>query len=388
MNTNRQTGPVMGILFLISASHFLNDTMQSLLPASLPLLREANALTFTEVGLITLTVQLTSSLLQPVIGHVTDKNPRPYALPFGMLLTLMGLVSLAYATSLTSILISVAAVGCGSAVFHPESARVAQKASGGRKGLAQAIFQVGGNAGSAVGPIAAAIIIIPNGQTSIAWFAPAAACAAFFLWRVAGWAKKEVATKKAVISEPLPPVSGKVLWIFAILFLLMFSKQVYVSSLTNFLTFFSMEKFGIDAVASQYVLFAFLASGAAGTLIGGPITDRFGKRNVMLGSIVGAAPFALAIPYVSLTWVVILTVIVSFIISSAFSAILVCALEAIPGRTGAVSGIFFGLSFGLGGVATAFFGWLADNIGIANVFVLASFLPLLGLSALALPKKI
>lgn len=381
------SGMAGSVLLLVSASHFLNDILQSIIPASLPLLKEENNLTFAEVGLITLVIQLTASLLQPVIGFSTDKRPMPMALPFGMMLSLIGLLFLAHSGTLSLILFSVALIGCGSAVFHPESARIAQEASGGRRGLAQAIFQVGGNGGAALGPIAAALIIIPYGQESIGWFAPAAALAALLLIRAARWSRRKAGTTKKMGPTGLVLTDQEKAFVFLILFVLMFSKQVYISSLSNFLIFFVMEKFCLDAASAQYVLFAFLAAGAAGTLLGGPITDRFGRRSVMLFSIVGTAPFALLIPYASLPLLILLVILAALIISSAFSAILVCALEAAPGRTGVVSGVFFGLSFGLGGIAAAFFGWLADIAGIREVFTLASYLPLLGLAALLLPKK-
>lgn len=388
MDSKNQTA-AMGILLTISAAHFLNDLLQSVIPASLPVLKEANALTFAEVGLITLTVQITSSHLQPFVGAVSDRHPMPEALPCGMLLSGLGLILLAHAATLPAILISVALIGCGSAVFHPESSRTAQDVSGGRRGFAQAVFQVGGNAGSAMGPIAAALVVIPYGKSSIGWFSLSAALAFLLLVGVAKTYHR--APPEAVKSAAAASGSGtawNVKFIFAILFILMFSKQVYISSLTNFLTFYVMEKFHVDPVTAQYALFAFLGAGAAGTLLGAPITDRFGRRKVIFGSIFGAAPFALLVPYVGFWGVIALVILVSFVISSAFSAILVCALDVAPRHTGMVSGVFFGLTFGLGGAAAAFFGWLADIIGIENVFLAASFMPLAGIFALALPKKL
>ncbi|MDO5532504.1 MFS transporter [Sutterella sp.] len=378
-----------GILALVAASHFLNDMLQSLIPAALPLLKDANGLTFAEVGLITLTVQITSSLMQPLVGWATDKRPIPAALPVGMLSTLVGLILLARADSLPAILCAVALFGCGSAIFHPESTRAVQLAAAGRKGFAQAVFQVGGNAGMALGPVAAALIIIPNGQGSISWFAPVAAVAAVLLIRVATWTAGQVRASAAKRRTQGAAVArANLVPIFVILFVLMFSKQVYISSLQNFLTFFSMDRYGADAVTAQFVLFAFLAASAAGTIAGGFITDRISRRTVMILSIVGAAPFAILLPHTGFALMVTLAVIVSFIMSAAFSAILVSAFEAAPGHTGIISGVFFGFCFGLGGVATAFFGWLADGIGLENVFVIASFTPLLGIAAFALPKDI
>lgn len=386
-----------GLLAAVCIGHFLNDGIGSIIPAALPILRDAHGLTFAEVGLITLVVQITSSLLQPLVGFATDNRPTRFALSIGMCFTFAGLILLGTAASLTTILLSVALIGCGSAVFHPESARIAQHASGGRKGFAQAVFQVGGNAGMAVGPLAAAFVVVPCGQPSIAWFAPAAALAAcLFIWvgrRGFAYSKSgaQDKTKAKTNSGTASPFGGKVLSgralavFFAILLLLMFSKQVYISTLQNFFTFYLIDAFGLSVEASQYALFGFLLMSALGTLAGGPLTDRFGRRVVILWSILGAAPFALLLPWAGLTGVISLALIVSFIMSSAFTAILVWALDAAPERIGMISGLFFGLSFGMGGLATAVFGWASDLYGLHAMFIGASVLPLMGLAAFALP---
>lgn len=344
-----------GLLFLVCLGHFLNDGIQSVIPAALPILRDAHGLTFTQVGLITLVIQVTSSLLQPLVGLTTDKHPTKYMLAIGMCCTLVGLVALSQASVFASMLFAVAFLGFGSAVFHPEATRIAQFASGGRKGLAQSVFQVGGNAGMALGPLAAARQRRQPQQVLRN-------------------------TKKRTISRPLTVL-------FVVLFLLMFSKQVYIACLQNYLTFYLIDTFGMAISASQYVLFGFLAMSAIGTIAGGPLTDRFGSRAVILFSILGAAPFTLLIPHVGLQTFVFLALAVSFIMSSAFSAILVCALNAAPNHVGLVSGVFFGVSFGMGGIATALFGSAADAMGLQSVFTVIAFLPLIGLAAFLLPKK-
>lgn len=388
-------------LAAVCFGHFLNDGIGSIIPAALPILRDAHGLSFAQVGLITLVVQFTSSLLQPVVGLATDRRPTRYALAFGMCFTLAGLLLLGAAATFAWILAAVALIGCGSAVFHPESARIAQNASGGRKGLAQAIFQVGGNAGMAVGPLAAAFVVVPYGQPSIAWFAPAAALAAcLFVWVGRAGFLLEVqrprregakAGDEPSAAEASPAAAGlgfskrTLAVFFAILLLLMFSKQVYIATLQNFFAFYLIEAFGFDVDAAQYALFGFLLMSAVGTVAGGPLTDRFGRRVVILWSILGAAPFALALPWVGAAGVIALALIVSFIMSSAFTAILVWALDAAPSRVGMVSGLFFGLSFGMGGLATAVFGWAADIYGLHAMFAVVSVLPLMGLAAFALP---
>lgn len=390
---NTQT-TALGLLLAVSLGHFLNDSIGSIIPAALPILRDTHALSFAEVGLITLVVQITSSLLQPAVGFITDKRPTRYALSIGMGFTLLGLVLLGQAASLAAILLAVALIGSGSAIFHPEASRIAQYASGGRKGFAQAIFQVGGNAGATMGPLAAAFVVVPFGQTSIAWFAPLAAMAALlFVWvGQRGWvyanahidakARARGNTQRAGFA-----FSQRALVVFfAILLLLMFSKQVYISTLQNFLTFYLIDAFGLSVEAAQYALFGFLLMSVLGTVVGGPLTDRFGRRVVIIGSIVGAAPFALALPWVGLAAVIALALIVSFVMSSAFTAILVWALDVAPERIGMVSGLFFGLSFGMGGLATAVFGWASDLFGLHTMLVAVSILPLVGLAAFVLPS--
>lgn len=379
---------VLGLLLMISAAHFLNDAVQSIIPAVLPLLRERHALSFAEVGLITLTVQLTTSLLQPAIGYIADRRPSRWGLAFGMFLTMLGMVMLAYESSYAEILAAVALIGCGSALFHPQGSRVAQLSSGGRKGLAQSIFQLGGNAGSAIGPLAAALVIIPLGQHSLAGFALLAGAAMVLLVQVGRIAPIQNRPQDgAQVCGETAVIHPQVRRIFVLLFVLMFSKQVYISSLQSYLTFFVMDKFGLGADQAQYVLFAFLAAGAVGTLVGGTLTDRFGRRRVILGSIFGAAPFALMIPFAGLKSVVFLIVLVSFVMSSAFSAILVCAFDAAPRHTGMISGVFFGFSFGLGGLTAAAFGAAADIFGLNAVFQVTALLPLLGCVAFWLPKE-
>ena len=344
---------VYPILLMVSITHLLNDMMQSVIPAVYPLLKEKFDFTFAQIGLITLVFQLTSSLLQPVAGLLADRHPRPYSLAGGMCFTLAGLLVLAFAPGFVWILIAVGLIGCGSSVFHPESSRVAQLASGGRKGLAQSIFQVGGNAGSAMGPLLAALIVIPFGQSSIGWFALTALLAIFAL---------------------------------VILGILVFSKYFYIASMTSYFTFFLMDKFAVSVQGAQYCLFAFLAASAAGTFIGGPLGDRIGRKYVIWGSILGAAPFTLLLPYVGLAATVVLSVVIGLVISSAFSAILVYATDLMPGKVGMIAGVFFGLMFGLGGLGSAFFGWLADRTSIEFIFQVSTLLPLLGVITGFLPN--
>ncbi len=376
------------VLMLVCLAHFLNDLIQSVIPATMPLIKANLGLTFAEVGLLTLVIQATSSIMQPLVGLVVDKHRHPAVLSGGMLFTMAGVWLLSQSAGFHAALVAVALTGLGSAIFHPECVRIAQSAAGGRKGLAQSVFQVGGNAGFAVGPLATAVIILPYGQGNIAWFSAAAAVAAvvlFFIGR-AGVALEKAKKAARRAGEGMKD-RRKLVLLVTLLLVLMFSKQIYHAALGNFLTFFVMEKFGVSMAGAQYVLFAFLAAGAVGTLAGGPLTDRFGRRAVIFGSIFGAAPFALALPWTGLWCAVTLAVIVSFIISSAFSAIVVCALDAMPEHTGLVSGLFFGLSFGIGGAATAAFGWVADATSLDFVFKATSFLPLIGLAALWLPKE-
>lgn len=374
---------VYPILLMISATHLLNDMMQSVIPAVYPLLKARFGFSFAQIGIITLVFQMTSSLLQPVMGTLADRHPRPYSLALGMCFTLAGLLLLSVAPGFAAILLAVALVGWGSSVFHPESSRVAQLASGGRKGLAQSIFQVGGNTGSAAGPLLAALVVIPFGQRAIGWLALAALLAIFILIRIGRWYKRRLRTAArraaAETSAPAPGLTRrKIRTALLILTVLVFSKYFYIASMTNYFTFFLMEKFSMSVQHSQYCLFAFLAASAAGTLIGGPVGDRFGRKYVIWGSILGAAPFTLLLPYASLPWTIVLSVVIGVVISSAFSAILVYATDLMPGKVGMIAGVFFGLMFGLGGLGSAFFGWLADRTSIEFIFRVSTLLPLLG----------
>ncbi len=381
---------VYPILLMISATHLLNDMMQSVIPAVYPLLKARFGFSFAQIGIITLVFQMTSSLLQPVMGTLADRHPRPYSLALGMCFTLAGLLLLSVAPGFAAILLAVALVGWGSSVFHPESSRVAQLASGGRKGLAQSIFQVGGNTGSAAGPLLAALVVIPFGQRAIGWLALAALLAIFILIRIGRWYKRRLRTAArraaAETSAPAPGLTRrKIRTALLILTVLVFSKYFYIASMTNYFTFFLMEKFSMSVQHSQYCLFAFLAASAAGTLIGGPVGDRFGRKYVIWGSILGAAPFTLLLPYVSLPWTIVLSVVIGVVISSAFSAILVYATDLMPGKVGMIAGVFFGLMFGLGGLGSAFFGWLADRTSIEFIFRVSTLLPLLGVITGFLP---
>jgi FSR family fosmidomycin resistance protein-like MFS transporter len=376
------------VLGAISFSHFLNDMIQSLILAIYPLLKGIFGLSFAKIGLITLVYQLTASLLQPLIGMYTDKHPKPYSLAVGMGFTLSGLVLLAFAPTYAVLLVAAALVGTGSSVFHPESSRVARMASGGKHGLAQSVFQVGGNTGSAVGPLLAALIVIPHGQKSVAWFSVAALLAIAVLWRVGGWYKREQALRvKRAASRSLSPVSRRrALWALTVLMGLVFAKYFYLTSLSSYYTFYLIEKFGVSVRSAQLHLFVFLGAVALGTLLGGPIGDRIGRKQVIWFSILGIAPFALVLPYASLAWNGPLTFIIGFILASAFSAILVFAQELAPRRTGAISGLFFGFAFGVGGLGAAVLGKVADLRGIEYVYHFCSFLPLLGLLAVFLPN--
>jgi len=380
---------VFPILFTIAFTHLLNDMMQSVIPAVYPLIKEQFNLSFTEIGLTTLTFQLTASLLQPVVGFYTDKKPLPMSLAIGMSFTLVGLILLSYANSFGMLLASVALVGMGSSVFHPESSRVAQLASGGRKGLAQSIFQVGGNAGSALGPLLAALIVMPYGMRSVSWISVAAVLGITLLWQVGRWYEKHLYLKKAkVVSQSGQPAlpKGKVIAAIGILLLLIFSKYFYMANMTSYFTFFLIDKFHVTAQQSQLYLFAFLAAVALGTIIGGPLGDRFGRKVIIWFSILGVAPFTLVLPYVSLFWTVALAVIIGVIIASAFSAILVYATDLVPGKVGTIAGLFFGLAFGMGGLGSAVLGNLADHTSIGFVFRVCAFLPLIGVVTGLLPN--
>lgn len=382
---------VFSILFTISFTHLLNDMMQSVIPAVYPIIKDNYHLSFTQIGLITLTFQLTASLLQPFVGHYTDKKPRPFSLSIGMGFTLLGLIALAYATSFYLILVSVALIGLGSSVFHPESSRVAHLASGGKKGLAQSIFQVGGNAGSAVGPLLAALIVVPYGQFYIIWFALAAIIGMLVLIRIGKWYQhhlSEVKTRpKAVRITEGPHLSKKrVGWSIFILLVLIFSKYFYMASMSSYFTFYLIDKFHVSVQASQLYLFAFLAAVAVGTVMGGSLGDRFGRKYIIWVSILGVAPFTLLLPYVGLTWTIVLAVVIGLILSSAFSAILVYATDLVPGKVGMIAGLFFGFAFGMGGIGSAFLGWLADKTNIEYIFKLCAYLPLLGIITGFLPN--
>lgn len=374
------------VLGAISFCHFLNDTMQSLLLAVYPLFKAQFHLSFGQIGLVTLTYQFTASLLQPLIGHVTDRRPQPYSLAVGMGCTLMGLLMLSVADSFAMLLVAAAMVGTGSSIFHPESSRVARMASGGRHGLAQSIFQVGGNAGSATGPLLAAWIVLPYGQRSIAAFSSLALAAMLLLAAVGAWYRRQQRKPKAAAPRretALP--KRQVVAALAVLVALIFSKYFYLAGINNYLMFYLMHEYGVSEATAQYHLFYFLFAVAAGTLLGGPIGDRIGRRRVIWASILGIAPFALALPYASLGMSVVLLAIIGFLLASAFPAMVVYAQELLPGKVGTVSGLFFGLAFGLAGIGAAVLGQLADSHGIATVYRLCSFLPLLGLLAVFLP---
>jgi len=381
----------MPILLSLSFCHLLNDLIQSLIPALYPLLKTEFNLDFAQIGLITLAFQLTASLLQPTVGFYTDKKPQPYSLAIGMGSTLIGLLLLSVANSYTVVLIAAALVGTGSAIFHPEASRVARMASGGRYGTAQALFQVGGNAGQAVGPLLAAFIVLPHGQGAIAWVSMAALVAMAFLTRVGMWyganlrpAKKAVHASNNSQDAGLP--RGRVLFLITVLMVLLFSKNVYTSSLTSFFTFYLIERFDLPVQAAQIQLFIFMTAIAVGTLVGGALTDRIGRRPMIWISILGVLPFTMAMPYADLFWTGVLTIMIGLLTASAFPAVLVYAHEVMPGRVGLVSGMFFGFAFGLGGLGAALMGGIADAYGIAVVYKICSFLPILGVVAWFLPN--
>ena len=383
-------GTVYSMLVICGISHFLNDMIQSIIPSIYPILKANFDFSFAQIGIITLVFQMTSSILQPFTGLYADRHPRPYALSVGMCFTLTGLLLLAFANNYLAILIAVSIVGFGSSVFHPTASRVTQMASGGKKSLAQSIFQVGGNGGSALGPLLAAIIILPYGQHSISWFALAALLAALIMIRLGAWYKARL---KYIVKHPqkTPELNTNIskrakYGALAILILLVFSKYFYTSCITSYFTFFLIDKFGVSVKASQLFLFVFLAAFAIGTVAGGMLGDRFGRKYVIWFSILGAAPFALAMPYVGLTWTIICCFLSGLIIASAFSSIVVYATDLMPDKVGMIAGIFFGLMFGLGGLGSAFFGWLADKTSIEFIFQVSAFLPLLGIIAGLLPN--
>jgi FSR family fosmidomycin resistance protein-like MFS transporter len=384
---------VFSVLLMISFSHLLNDTIQSLIPSIYPILKNSLHVSFGQLGMITFTFQLTASLLQPFVGSYTDKRPMPYSLAIGMGFSLAGLVLLSRADTYPLVLLSVGLVGIGSSVFHPESSRVAYLASGGRRGLAQSVFQLGGNAGASLGPLLAAWIIVPFGQGYVLWFSLAALLAIFVLLRVAGWYKVAVARSKAKAKtvtnavDHAPALPRKtIIFSLGILLCLIFSKYFYLASMSSYYTFYLMDKFHVSVQNAQIHLFLFLFSVAAGTLIGGPVGDRYGRKYVIWFSILGVAPFTLLLPYVNLFWTGVLTVFIGVILSSAFSAILVYAQELVPGKLGMIAGLFFGLAFGMGGLGSAVLGKLADVTSIRYVYKVCAFLPLIGLLTGFLPN--
>lgn len=378
---------VMPVLLAISFCHLLNDTIQSLVPAIYPIVKDSFHLSFTQIGLITFTFQCTASILQPCVGYYTDRHPKPYSLAVGMIITLVGIVMISYSDRFSFLLISVGLLGVGSAIFHPESARVARLASGGRHGFAQSLFQVGGNTGSSIGPLLAALIITRNGQSSIIWFSLLALLATGVLFKICGWCLAHLKDKphahKQKQASPLP--RRTVIISLSILIALVFSKYIYLVSLSSYYTFYLIDKFHVSVAASQIYLFIFLFAVAAGTFMGGPLGDRFGRKYVIWGSIVGVAPFTLLLPHVDLLWTVILTVFIGLILASAFSAIIVYAQELLPGKVGMVSGLFFGLAFGFAGIGSAVLGELADYTSINFVFKVCAFLPLIGFLTAFLP---
>lgn len=381
---------VYPILFAISFSHFLNDLMQSILPAVYPMLKDDFALSFAQIGLITMTTQLSASVLQPFVGLYTDKHPRPLSLALAMFITLVGLVCISLAPSFPMLLLSVSMIGVGSAIFHPEASRVAHLASGGKKGLAQSVFQVGGNAGTSVGPLLAAIIIIPHGQSNIRWFALVALLGMIILSWIGGWYKKNLQNKSSAANASTQQFTKslsrqKIIISIVILLILIFSKYIYMASMTNYFTFFMMEKFGVTIQQSQLYLFAFLGAVAAGTILGGPLGDRYGRKLIIWISILGAAPFTLLLPHVGLTATVVLAILIGLVISSAFSAILVYATDLIPGKVGMIAGLFFGFAFGVAGIGSAVLGNIADRTSIQHIFELCAYLPLIGIITMFLP---
>lgn len=382
---------VYPILFTIAFTHCINDMCQSVIPSVYPMMKTKFQLSFSQIGLITFTFQLTASLLQPFIGHFTDKKPQPYSLAIGMCFTLLGLIFLSQAYNFYSILASVGFVGLGSSIFHPEASRVAFLASGGKRGLAQSIFQLGGNGGSAFGPLLVAVIVVSHGQAHILWFSIAALVGITILMRIGAWYQNHLTLRAAgkgpkSIEESHHLSKGKVAMSMTILLLLIFSKYFYMTSMTSYFTFFLIDKFQLTVQQSQMYLFIFLAAVAAGTLIGGPLGDRFGRKYIIWFSILGAAPFTLLLPYANLFWTGVLAAAIGVIIASAFSAILVYAQELVPGRVGTISGLFFGFAFGIAGIGSALLGRLADHTSISHVFHICAFLPLLGIITGLLPN--
>jgi FSR family fosmidomycin resistance protein-like MFS transporter len=378
---------VFPVILAVSLCHLLNDVLQSLLAAIYPMLKEDYALAFWQIGLLTLTFQVTASLLQPAIGLYTDKRPMPQSLPVGMASSMCGLLLLAFASSYPLLLLGAGMIGIGSAIFHPEASRVARMASGGRYGLAQSLFQVGGNFGTAIGPLLAAFIVVPRGQTSVAWFSVLALLGIVILKQVGNWYGRYHAANagRPPASTTLPLPRRRIIIALVVLALLVFTKNIYTASITSYYTFFLIERFDVTVQQSQMMLFLFLGAMALGTVLGGPVGDRFGSRTVIWFSILGVLPFTLALPYADLFWSGVLSFIIGVIIASAFPAIVVFAQELVPGRVGMIAGIFFGFAFGMGGIAAAVLGVLADLRGIEWVFLVCSYLPFLGLLTIFLP---
>ena len=378
----------VSIIVAVSVCHMLNDIMQSLLTSLYPLLKENYALDFVQIGLLTMAFQVTASMLQPAVGIITDRWPMPFSLPVGMASTFCGLIMLAYAHSYPMLITGACLIGLGSAIFHPESSRVARLASGGRHGFAQSLFQVGGNAGTALGPLLAAFIVLPLGQKSVAWFSAAALLGMVILTWVGNWyaGERRLAAGRPPASRELPLPGGRVAWALFVLVLLTTTKNVYLSSLSSYFTFYTIGRFGLNVQEAQLMLFLFLGASAAGVFLGGPIGDRFGARFVIWFSILGVIPFALLLPYADLFWTGALVVFIGFVFSSAFPAIVVFAQELVPGRVGMIAGVFFGFAFGTGGLGAAILGVYADSHGIDFVYRICSFLPLLGILTIMLPK--
>jgi len=381
---------VMSVLLALSLSHLLNDTIQSLLPAIYPVLKDSFRLSYAQIGTITFVFQVTASLLQPLVGFYTDRQPKPFSLAVGMGVTLTGLVLLSRASNFHLILVSAALIGIGSSVFHPEASRVARLASGGQHGFAQSLFQVGGNLGSSFGPLLAALVVVPHGQRSILWFSIIALLGIFVLSKVGRWYQRHLHDQlKRGAGRAAPRIAlsrGQVALALTVLVVLVFSKYIYLVSLSNYYTFYLIDRFQVSVQAAQYGLFVFLFAVAAGTIIGGPVGDRIGRKRVIWISILGVAPFSLLLPHVGLAGTVVLTVFIGVILASAFSAIVVYAQELVPGNVGLIAGLFFGLAFGTAGIASALLGHLADHTGIRHVFQLCAFFPLLGLLTAFLPE--
>lgn len=382
---------VYPILFMICFSHLLNDLMQSVIPSVYPIIKEQYNFSFSQIGIITFTYQITASLLQPLIGFYTDRKPQPYSLPLAMLFTMGGIIALSFANSFYSFLGAVALIGLGSSIFHPESSRVAYLASGGRKGLAQSIFQLGGHAGTAIGPLLAALIVIPFGQFSLIYFCIAACIGMLILNRIGKWYQEHLQFRKKNSNDNhLEYVEGiskkRVMVSMIILLILLFSKYIYMACMTSYFTFYLIDKFNITVSHSQYYLFAFLAAVAVGTMIGGPVGDLIGRKYVIWISILGVAPFTLLLPYMSLAWTVIFAILTGLILSSAFSAIMLYATDLVPGKIGTIAGLFYGFMFGIAGIGSAALGWLADRTSIEYVFTICSYLPCIGIIAILLPN--